>query len=69
MGCRATADAMREVQGFSDKTIRGRCGIVHARNSGADVRVSPINEARSPKEENHLNKSIQKNLVKIAVIQ
>ncbi len=35
------ADAVHEVQGFLDETICGRCMVVHARNSGADVRISP----------------------------
>ncbi len=37
---RDAADAVHEVQGFLDETIRGRCMVVHARNSSADVRIS-----------------------------
>ncbi len=37
---KAAADAVHEVQGFLDETIRGRCMVVRARNSGADVRIS-----------------------------
>ncbi len=39
---RDAADTVHEVQGFLDETIHGRCMVVHARNSGADVRVSPL---------------------------
>ena len=35
------ADTVHEVQGFLDETLGGRCMVVRARNSGADVRVSP----------------------------
>jgi beta-ribofuranosylaminobenzene 5'-phosphate synthase len=37
---KAAADAVHEVQGVLDETIRGRCMVVRARNSGADVRIS-----------------------------
>ena len=37
---KAAADAVHEVQGFLDETIRGRCMVVRARNSGADVRIT-----------------------------
>ncbi|PXF62168.1 MAG: beta-ribofuranosylaminobenzene 5'-phosphate synthase [Candidatus Methanogaster sp.] len=38
---RAAADTMHRVQEFLDATLGGRCMVVHARNSGADVCVSP----------------------------
>jgi len=38
---RAAADTMHGVQEFLDATLGGRCIVVHARNSGADVCVSP----------------------------
>jgi len=37
---RDATHAMHEVQEFLDETIRGRCMIVHANNSGADVHIS-----------------------------
>ncbi|MBA1342911.1 MAG: Beta-ribofuranosylaminobenzene 5'-phosphate synthase [ANME-2 cluster archaeon] len=37
---KAAADAVHEVQEFLDETIRGRCMVVRARNSGADVRIT-----------------------------
>jgi beta-ribofuranosylaminobenzene 5'-phosphate synthase len=38
---KAAADAVHEVQEFLDETLGGRCMVVHARNSGADLRISP----------------------------
>ena len=38
---KAAADAMHEVQGFLDETISGRCMVVHAMNSGAEVCIAP----------------------------
>ncbi|MEA3282736.1 MAG: beta-ribofuranosylaminobenzene 5'-phosphate synthase family protein [Euryarchaeota archaeon] len=37
---RGAADAVHEVQEFLDETLGGMCMVVHARNAGADVRVS-----------------------------
>ncbi|MEA1894045.1 MAG: beta-ribofuranosylaminobenzene 5'-phosphate synthase [Euryarchaeota archaeon] len=38
---RDAADTMHKVQKFLDGALGGRCMVVHARNSGADVCVSP----------------------------
>ncbi len=37
---KAAADTVHEVQEFLDETLGGRCMVVRARNSGADVRIS-----------------------------
>jgi len=37
---RCAADTVHEVHGFLDETIRGRCMVVHDRNSGADLCMS-----------------------------
>jgi beta-ribofuranosylaminobenzene 5'-phosphate synthase len=47
---RDAADTVHEVQEFLDETLGGRCMVVHARNSGADVRIS-INETRGPNQQ------------------